>query len=199
MTESSLTATVSLKILKNNLKENYYFHPVHSVYAQSGMPWNGASNIHVLELLLCFFQNWLFIWGRETMNLKGNLNNVLLFLFYFFFKQNENTYWHINIHQREKHTLTTALPCNTRPFRGSSCSKPIFEEIQCLNSFRSCSTEGCEALMAGKIWDIKRMGHCSPSALPEWQEGNILRTNISVWVNLGSMAKSRLTANLTTD
>jgi len=30
----------------------------------------------------------------------------------------------------------------------------ILEDIQHLSSFRSCSSEGCEALMAWKIWDM---------------------------------------------
>lgn len=197
MTEPSLTAkaAVSLRILKQNLKEICYFHPVHGVPCSEWYAMKWCRKYPYFRTSISFFQNWLFIWGREVMKLKGNFNNVLFFVF--FLEHNENTYWHINIHQKEKHTLKTALPCNARPFRDSSGSEPIFEEIQCLNSFRYCSTAGCEASVAGKTWDIKHMDHCSPSVLLEWQEGNILKSNKSVWANLGSMAKSHLTANLT--
>lgn len=104
MTEPSLTAkaAVSLRILKQNLKENCYFHPVHGVPCSEWYAMKWCRKYPYFRTSILFFQNWLFIWGREVMKLKGNYNNVLVFFFWNIMKtpidistftRKRNTHW----------------------------------------------------------------------------------------------------------
>lgn len=143
----TVEAPVSLTILKQNLKENWYFLPVqvmHGVHIQNDMPWNDARNFHISGLHFFLKTN---IFGG--MNFMGSFKDLLLFwnrmtivIDISTFTTKRNTSWK---------QLCLAMRAPSEAPHGQT---QFLEEIQRLNSFRSCDSEGHEALMAWKIWDV---------------------------------------------